>query len=168
MSDTNNSASFCFWVAYKGRVVPLPAILNAEKRKTYPYEYTSFIDNITVSKTNTMTKNWKQYKYTWQSQNYGLATQTEIPYNLTKAPSTYAYKEIKRTYLVWRDETTDKCFFTVCQDNPERPTDAVNANAAIIPVITTARTGTPCLLILAKYFGASPLSAMCCSVLDAA
>lgn len=129
MSDTNNSASFCFWVAYKGRVVPLPAILNAEKRKTYPYEYTSFIDNITVSKTNTMTKNWKQYKYTWQSQNYGLATQTEIPYNLTKAPSTYAYKEIKRTYLVWRDETTDKCFFTVCQDNPERPTDAVNANA---------------------------------------
>lgn len=128
LSDTNNSATFCFWVAYEGDVVPLPEILNAEKRKTFPYEYTSFIDNITVSKTNTLTKNWKQYKYTWQSQNYGLATQTEIPYNLAKAPNTYAYKEIKRTYLAWQNETTGKCFFTVCQDNPERPTDAVNQN----------------------------------------
>lgn len=127
--DTNNFGVFCYWIAYKRNIYPMHEILDAENRKTFPYEYISFIDNQTIkSSNNTIVYNWKNYKYTYQSRHYGLATQTEIPYNLSSAPNTYAYKETKRTYLAWQDESTNQCFFTVCQDNPERPTDLVNAN----------------------------------------
>ncbi|CDA90859.1 putative uncharacterized protein [Firmicutes bacterium CAG:238] len=46
--------------------------------------------------------------------------------------------------------------------------DATKAVAAIAAVKSTDLTGTPFLLILAKNFGASPLSAICCMVLEAA
>ncbi|NDW08215.1 T9SS C-terminal target domain-containing protein [Dysgonomonas sp. 520] len=130
VSDSDNYAVFCFWSAYKRNIKPLQAILDAEKRKTFPYEYISYIDDKTVNASNNIVQNWKNYKYTYQSKNYGLATQTEIPYNLSAALSRYTYKETKRTYLAWQSDETSQCFFTVCQDNPERPTDAVNANAA--------------------------------------
>lgn len=127
--DTNNFAIFCYWIAYKRNIYPMPEILAAENRKTFPYEYRSLIDNQTVkSSNNTIVYNWKYYKYTYQSKHYGLATQTEIPYTLSSALNSYAYKETKRTYLAWQDESSNQCFFTVCQDNPERPTDLVNAN----------------------------------------
>jgi len=128
LSDSNNHAIFCFWMAYIRNIFPMQAILDAEKKKTFPYEYKSYIDDKTISKNNTITQNWKYYKYTYQSQNYGLATQTEIPYSLSNALSRYTYKETKRTYLAWQSDETTQCFFTVCQDNPERPTDAVNPN----------------------------------------
>jgi hypothetical protein len=128
LSDGDNYAVFCFWIAYVRNISPLQAILDAEKRKTFPYEYKSYIDDKTVDRNNNIAQNWKYYKYTYQSRNFGMATQTEIPYNLGNAVSTYAYKEIKRTYLAWQNDETNQRFFTVCQDNPERPTDAVNAN----------------------------------------
>lgn len=128
VSDTDNYPCFCFWLAYTRNIYPMQAILDAESRKSFPYEYKSMIDDQVVNKNNGITKNWKYYKYTYQSQNYGLATQTEIPYNLSGAVSTYCYKEIKRTYLAWQSDDSDQCFFSVCQDNPERPTDAVNHN----------------------------------------
>lgn len=129
-SDSNNYADFLFWVAYKGKFRPMQEIFDAEARKTFPYEFRSYIDDKVVSASNGITEKWKYYRYTWQSENYGLATQTEIPYDLDKAASLYTYKETKRTYLAWHsDLATDQCYFSVCQDNPERPTDEVNHNA---------------------------------------
>jgi hypothetical protein len=129
-SDSGNFAIFCFWSAYQRSIFPMHEILLAENRKSFPYEYRSFIDNQTVkSSNNTIVSNWKYYKYTYQSKHYGLATQTEIPYNLTNALTLQTYKETKRTYLAWQDDASNQCFFTVCQDNPAEPTDVVNANA---------------------------------------
>ena len=51
---------------------------------------------------------------------------------------------------------------------PSPSREAAKAVAAIREVSSTARTGTPRLLILAKNFGASPFSAICCIVLEAA
>ena len=45
--------------------------------------------------------------------------------------------------------------------------EAKNAVAAIQAVTRIALTGTPLVLSLAKNLGASPLLAICCSVLDA-
>lgn len=131
LSDTNNYAIFCFWSAYKGKIKPMQEILDVEKTKTFPYEYHSYIDDKLInSNDNTIRKNWHYYKYTYQSDNFGLSTQTEIPYDLSRALSLYTYKETKRTYLAWHNDIeTSQCYFSVCQDNPERPTDVVNANA---------------------------------------
>lgn len=129
LSDTNNYGTFCFWTAYHRNIRPMQEILNAEARKTFPYEYVSYIDDKSVTAGNTIKNNWHYYKYTWQSENFGLATQTEIPYSLSSALSLYTYKETKRTYLAWHsDQESSQCYFSVCQDNPERPTDAVNPN----------------------------------------
>ena len=129
-SDSNNYGDFLFWVAYKGKLRPMQAIIDAEAGKTFPYEYHSYLDNLVVSASNGTTKKWKYYRYTWQSENYGLATQTEIPYDLSNAAKLYTYKETKRTYLAWHsDLETSQCYFSVCQDNPERPADAENHNA---------------------------------------
>lgn len=127
MTVSNNTASANFWLAYKRNVAPDPYILKTYASKTYPYEYTSYINDITVNASNKDVQNWKRFKYTYQSDNYGLATQTEIPYNLAKATSCYAYKETKRNYLAWQSDALE-CVFSVCQDNPARPTDNVNAN----------------------------------------
>lgn len=128
ISDSNNYPTLCFWMAYKRNVAPKQSILDVAKNKTYPYEYRSMIDDITVGKEGNSQKNWKYYKYTYQSNNYGLATQTEIPYKFENAQYTYAYKEIKRTYLAWKSDDKE-CFFTICQDNPYRPKDYENANS---------------------------------------
>lgn len=127
ISDSNNYPTLCFWMAYQRNVSPQQSILEAAKNKAYPYEYHSMIDDIAVDKNGKEQKNWKSYKYTYQSENYGLATQTEIPYKFENAQYTYAYKETKRTYLAWKSEGK-ACYFTVCQDNPERPKDNLNAN----------------------------------------
>jgi hypothetical protein len=126
-SDAGNYPAFCFWVAYKGKIRPLPEILDAVADKKYPYEYHSVNNNITVDKNGDLSYNWRYYKTTYQSENYGLATQTEINDRPKNAPYSYAYKEIKRTYLAWKSDTKES-FFTVCQDNPARPSDTVNAN----------------------------------------
>lgn len=128
LTVTANTASANFWVAYKRNISPNPALFKIDKEKVFPYIYTSYIDDIGVDGSNKDTKKWKRFKYTYQSESYGLATQTEIPYNLSNAASTYAYKETKRTYLAWHSEV-EQSVFSVCQDNPERPTDNVNANA---------------------------------------
>lgn len=128
MTVTNNTASANFWLAYQRNVKPNPALLQVYTAKTYPYVYTSYINDINVNADNKDVRNWKRFKYTYQSENYGLATQTEIPYNLSKATSCYAYKETKRTYLAWQSDVAENVF-SVCQDNPERPTDMTNANA---------------------------------------
>lgn len=128
LTVTNNTAVANFWLAYKRNVTPDPAILDVYKSKEYPYVYTSYINDIGVNASNKDVLNWKRFKYTYQSTNYGLATQTEIPYDLSKATSCYAYKETKRTYLAWQSDVLENVF-SVCQDNPERPTDNVNSNA---------------------------------------
>jgi len=127
LTVTNNTASANFWLAYKRNVSPLPSLLSINNTKQYPYEYTSYINDIDVGSSNNDELNWKRFKYTYQSTNYGLATQTEIPYNLSSATSSYAYKETKRTYLAWQSDVLESVF-SVCQDNPARPTDNVNAN----------------------------------------
>lgn len=127
MTVSNNTASANFWLAYKRNVAPDPSLLQVYASKSYPYVYTSYINDINVNASNKDVLNWERFKYTYQSNNYGLATQTEIPYNLSKATSCYAYKETKRTYLAWQSDVVESVF-SVCQDNPERPTDNVNAN----------------------------------------
>lgn len=127
MTVTNNTASMNFWLAYQRNVAPDPALLQACHAKEYPYVYTSYINDIGVNASNKDVRNWKRFKYTYQSSNYGLATQTEIPYDLSKATSCYAYKETKRTYLAWQSDAVESVF-SVCQDNPARPTDNTNAN----------------------------------------
>lgn len=127
MTVTNNTASMNFWLAYQRNVSPDPALLQAYHAKEYPYVYTSYINDIGVNASNKDVRNWKRFKYTYQSTNYGLATQTEIPYDLSKATSCYAYKETKRTYLAWQSDAVESVF-SVCQDNPARPTDNTNAN----------------------------------------
>ncbi|MBX9187956.1 T9SS type A sorting domain-containing protein [Bacteroides sp. K03] len=127
LTVTNNTASMNFWLAYKRNVAPDPALLQVYDSKEYPYVYTSYINDIGVNGSNKDVLNWKRFKYTYQSNNYGLATQTEIPYDLSKATSCYAYKETKRTYLAWQSDVVESVF-SVCQDNPARPTDNTNAN----------------------------------------
>lgn len=129
LTVSNNTASANFWLAYQRNVSPDAALLQVYGSKEYPYIYTSYINDIGVDASNKDVLNWKRFKYTYQSTHYGLATQTEIPYNLPKATSCYAYKETKRTYLTWQSDAVESVF-SVCQDNPERPTDNTNANIA--------------------------------------
>ncbi len=107
-----------FWMCYQGKVSPRTSILNAYKSKSYPYVHTGMVDS----------SSGKFYKYAYQSNNYGLATQTEITIPLSSALTSYNYKEIKRTYMAWKSDTIGS-HFSVCQDNPERPTDFSNFNA---------------------------------------
>jgi len=107
-----------FWMCYQGKVSPRASILNAYKSKTYPYIHTGMVDSTTG----------KFYKYAYQSNNFGLATQMEITIPSSSVLTSYNYKEIKRTYLAWKSDTSG-AHFSVCQDNPERPTDFSTLNA---------------------------------------
>lgn len=107
-----------FWMCYQGKVSPRESILNAYKAKSYPYVHTGMVDSTTG----------KFYKYAYQSNNYGLATQMEITLPASSVLTSYNYKEIKRTYLAWKSDTIG-CHFSVCQDNPVRPTDFSSLNA---------------------------------------
>ncbi len=106
-----------FWVIYPGKLRPLAALWEADEGKSFPYIYRSRIDGEQAI----------LFKYTYQSQNYGLATQIEEHLNLADAYRQYGYKEIKRTFLEWQSDTKS-CAFSVCQDNPERPRDLENRN----------------------------------------
>ncbi|MEO0413833.1 MAG: T9SS C-terminal target domain-containing protein [Verrucomicrobiota bacterium] len=106
-----------FWVAYPGRVMPLTGIFRAEQRQAAPYVYRSRIDGSEAT----------LYKYTYQSESYGLASQIEVHTSLAEATKRYGYKELKRTFLEWQSPSKD-CVFSVCQDNPARPRDLVNRN----------------------------------------
>jgi hypothetical protein len=119
LTVTYNVASLCFWMAYKRTVHPIPEILEAEKLKVYPVIYKSVIS---------LSDNYKS-RYSYQSDNYGLTTQHEELKNYAKWNSSYTWKETKRSILMWRS-TVPECVFSVCQDNPYRPTDNVNVNIA--------------------------------------
>lgn len=106
-----------FWVSYEGKIQARPELLAAEKTKTFPYEFTTVMLEHGAS----------YYKYAWQSENYGQSSQTEILDDLKNAPRRYGYKEVKRNLLQWKSDTKH-CVFSVCQDNPERPTDFINRN----------------------------------------
>lgn len=106
-----------FWISYPRKVKPKKELLDVEESKDFPYEFTT-----------TMLDHGATYhKYTYQSENYGQSSQTEILDDLPNAPMRYGYKEVKRNLLQWKSETKH-CVFSVCQDNPERPTDLRNRN----------------------------------------
>jgi hypothetical protein len=117
LTVTYNNASSVFWMTYRRTVDPIPELFEAEKLKTYPCIYQSVIQQ---------SDNYKS-RYSYQSDNYGLCTQHEELINYSNWNSSYTWKETKRSILVWRS-TVDECVFSVCQDNPERPTDNVNVN----------------------------------------
>lgn len=98
---------FNFWLAYPGYAQPSPTIFQANAAKTYPYY-----------------KKGYRFKRTYQSTNYGMAT-WDTPSG--DPNSNYNWKETKRHYLAWQyDQAT--CHFTICQDNPLRPTDPTIPN----------------------------------------
>lgn len=117
LTVTNNNASSVFWMTYRRTVDPIPELFEAEKLKTYPCIYQSVIQQ---------SDNYKS-RYSYQSDNYGLSTQHEELISYSNWNSSYTWKETKRSILVWRS-TVDECVFSVCQDNPQRPTDTLNIN----------------------------------------
>ncbi|MEX1049174.1 MAG: hypothetical protein WED15_06580 [Akkermansiaceae bacterium] len=107
----NENFAVNFWMLYPGKVKPDPAILQCYKDKKYPYIHQALLDVPNLARFQ---------KYTYQSDNFGLATQNELPHNLAGSQYTYIYKETKRLFLAWQSDETH-CVFSVCQDNPERP-----------------------------------------------
>ncbi|MEI7421869.1 MAG: hypothetical protein WCK18_07230 [Prolixibacteraceae bacterium] len=107
----NENYALNFWLLYPGKTKPDPAIFQCYKDKKYPYIHQALLGVPNLVRFQ---------KYTFQSDNFGLATQSEFPYNLTESQYTYIYKETKRLYLAWQSDETP-CVFSVCQDNPERP-----------------------------------------------
>lgn len=106
------------YVAYPGKLRMMPELAAAEKEKRFPYRYFNFAPDDKI----------KYYRTTYQSENYGLASMTEIPHKLQGAENDYGYKEIKRNLLVWKSDDVNS-LFSVCQDNPFRPRDKENRNA---------------------------------------
>lgn len=104
---TGNLCDVLFWVTYQRNVLPLPSLNATYLSKKYPYEHIGMIDDVQMV---------KYHKYTYQSENYGLATQAEILYDPNKFTSSYAWKETKRFYLAWQSKTP-QCYLSVCQDN---------------------------------------------------
>lgn len=111
--DKDNFGCFHFWLAYQRTILPLPLLQELNKSKTYPYSFNALrVDN-------------KHYysRYTYQSENYGLSTQTveAFPDKLKDFQYTYAFKETKNIHLVWQSDWSEAAIFSVCMDNPERP-----------------------------------------------
>ena len=107
----NENFALNFWMFYPGRIKPNPVIFACYQAKKYPYVHQALLNVPNAA---------RFYKYTYQSDNYGLASQTELPHKLPESQYTYNYKETKRLYLAWQSEVTPG-IFSVCQDNPERP-----------------------------------------------
>lgn len=109
----DNFGCFNFWMAYQRTVKPLPYLeaLNAEKK--YPYRF----DALRIDERHFYCRS------TYQSQNYGLSTQTieAFPEKLKGFQYTYAFKETKNLHLVWQSDVSNASVFSVCHDNPERP-----------------------------------------------
>lgn len=109
----DNFGCFNFWMAYQRNVKPLPFLESLNKSKQYPYDFEALrIDS-------------KHYycRYTYQSENYGLSTQSieAFPEYLKEFQYTYAFKETKNLHLVWQSDCSEASIFSVCHDNPERP-----------------------------------------------
>lgn len=112
-ANKDNFGCFNFWLAYQRNVKPLPFLQSLNKTKSYPYDFEALrIDS-------------KHYscRYTYQSHNYGLSTQTieAFPDKLKDFQYTYAFKETKNIHLVWQSDCSEASVFSVCHDNPERP-----------------------------------------------
>ena len=112
-ANKDNFGCFNFWLAYQRRVKPLPILQALNQTKSYPYDFEALrIDS-------------KHYscRYTYQSRNYGLSTQTieAFPDKLKDFQYTYAFKETKNLHLVWQSDCAEASVFSVCHDNPERP-----------------------------------------------
>ena len=118
---TGNKCATLFWVAYQRNILPLQSIFDENKAKILPYEHWGLTNDTEIS--------CKYFKYSFQSPNYGLATQSEFPNSTNNIESRYYYKETKRNYLAWQS-TNSACAFSVCQDNPASPTDTINRNIA--------------------------------------
>ena len=109
----DNFGCFNFWMAYQRNVKPLPFLQALNAGKQYPYSFEALrID-----------KDHFCCRYTYQSKNYGLSTQTieAFPDKLKNFQYTYAFKETKNLHLVWQSDLSDASVFSVCHDNPERP-----------------------------------------------
>ena len=112
-ANRDNFGCFNFWLAYERTVKPLPFLQALNNSKSYPYDFKALrIDS-------------KHYycRYTYQSPNYGLSTQTveAFPEKLKDFQYTYAFKETKNIHLVWQSDNSEASVFSVCHDNPERP-----------------------------------------------
>lgn len=113
VTDRDSFGCFHFWLAYQRTVLPLPFLQDLNKSKTYPYNFKALrVDS----------KHWYS-RYTYQSNNYGLSTQTveAFPDQLKNFQYTYAFKETKNIHLVWQSDQSEAAMFSVCMDNPERP-----------------------------------------------
>lgn len=112
-SNSDNSGCFNFWIAYQRNVAPISMLSEIDRNKTFPYDFEALrVDD-----------NHFDCRYTYQSDNYGLSTQTveAFPGKYKRFQYTYAFKETKNLHLVWRSDKTDATVFSVCHDNPERP-----------------------------------------------
>ena len=102
-----NDCQFVFWCAYQRNIVPLPSLQATYNSKQYPCEQNEVILDSFSHGTYT--------KYTYQSQNYGLATETEQPFVTRDAFGSWVWGS-KRNYLAWQTDSAE-CVFSVCQDH---------------------------------------------------
>lgn len=109
----DNFACFNFWMAYQRNVKPLPYLQSLNAGKQYPYHFEALRIN----------DDHFCCRYTYQSKNYGLSTQTIEAFSnkLKGFQYTYAFKETKNLHLVWQSDLPEASVFSVCHDNPERP-----------------------------------------------
>ena len=109
----DNFACFNFWMAYQRNVKPLPYLQSLNAGKQYPYHFEALRIN----------DDHFCCRYTYQSKNYGLSTQTIEAFSnkLKGFQYTYAFKETKNLHLVWQSDLSEASVFSVCHDNPERP-----------------------------------------------
>lgn len=112
-NNGDNYGCFTFWLAYPGNIKPLETFQSVMDSKVYPYDFEAV----------RLRDTWHDVRYTYQSHNYGLSTQTEVPYDGKRGnfQYKYAFKETKNLHLVWRSDVTDAAVFSVSLDNPERP-----------------------------------------------
>lgn len=112
-ANKDNFGCFNFWMAYQRNVQPLPYLEALNAGKKYPYSF----DALRIDEKHFYCR------YTYQSKNYGLSTQSieAFPDKLKNFQYTYAFKETKNLHLVWQSDVSNASVFSVCHDNPERP-----------------------------------------------
>jgi len=97
--------SFNFWLAYPGYTQPLPELLQSHKERTYPYVRTGYMR-----------------KYTYQSDQYGLAT-----WDIHTKREDH-FRESKANYLAWQSQDA-VCHFTVWLENRSPRSTLANPDA---------------------------------------
>lgn len=112
-ADKDNFGCINFWMAYQRTVKPLSFLQTLNAGKHYPYSFEALRIN----------DDHFCCRYTYQSEKYGLSTQTIEAFSdkLKAFQYTYAFKETKNLHLVWQSDLSDVSIFSVCLDNPERP-----------------------------------------------